>query len=165
MPYSFFHQRFPQIAVRETRSLMVVPDSDVVLLPAGEYGFFEMYCDEPGCDCRRVLLYVEAPHLGGVQAVVAWGWEDLAFYRKWFKHGDAEAIRHLKGPVLNLGSPETELAPAILELTRDVLLKDADYVDRIKRHYQMFRRDVEGPDKPAIRVRRKPPKLRRKASR
>lgn len=164
MPYSFFHERFTQIAERETRTITVMPDSDTGL-PAGEYVFFEMYCDEPGCDCRRVFFHVVAPHLGGAQAVVAWGWEDLAFYRKWFKYGDAEAIRHLKGPVLNMGSPETELAPAILELTRNMLLPDAAFVERIKRHYQMFRRDVDGPNKPTKHVRRRPPKRRRKASR
>jgi hypothetical protein len=53
-------------------------------------------------------------------------------------------VASLKGPTLNLGSPATRLAPALLELTRAVLLQDRHYVERVKRHYQLFREQIEG---------------------
>ncbi|MDI6741010.1 MAG: hypothetical protein QME74_11700 [Candidatus Edwardsbacteria bacterium] len=143
MPYRLFHDFFPELAERETRSITILPGSEFGL-PADDYGFLEMYCDEPGCDCRRVFLYVVAKHRKGPQAVVAWGWEDLDFYAKWFKYGDQQDAMEIKGPILNQASPRTELSPAILELVREVLLKDPIYVERTKKHYQMFRERVDG---------------------
>jgi len=144
MPYTLFRNYFPEVADRETRSIAVLPGSGGGL-PEGEYGFVELYCDERGCDCRRVLFSVIRRSHPGIQAVIAWGWEDLDFYAKWFKSDSAADIAELKGPVLNIGSPATELAPALLELVRDVLLKDPEYVERIKRHYKMFKDKVDQP--------------------
>jgi hypothetical protein len=154
--YVLFHNYFPELAKRETRSITILPGSDLGL-PAGEYGFLEMYCDEPGCDCRRVFLYVVCSFRKGVQAVVASGWEDVAFYAKWMKYGNETDAVHLKGPVLNLGSPATDLAPALLEVVRSILLRDPEYVERIKRHYTMFREKIDKPRRP---TRRQPKKLR-----
>jgi hypothetical protein len=144
MPYALFGTYFRELAERETRSITVLPDSNLGL-PAGEYGLLEMYCDERGCDCRRVFLYVVHPDRRGPEAVIAWGWEDVDFYKRWFKYEDAVAVADLKGPVLNFGSPASELAPALLELVRNVLLKDSEYVERIKRHYRMFKDAVNQP--------------------
>ena len=66
------------------------------------------------------------------------------FYAAWMKDDDPQVVANLKGPVLNLGSPASALAPALLELTRTVLLQDTRYVERIKRHYQMFRQRIDG---------------------
>lgn len=60
-----------------------------------------------------------------------------------------------------MGSPETEHSPKLLELASDVLLSDPDYVERIKRHYHMFREDIEGRS----RASRRPPKRRKRRSR
>jgi hypothetical protein len=57
MPMVPFMERFPEVGARETRSMTVTDRQD---LPDGEYGFLEFYCDEPGCDCRRVMLDVIA---------------------------------------------------------------------------------------------------------
>ena len=151
MSYVLFHNYFPELADRETRSL-TVPRRSALGLPAGEYGFLESYCDEPGCDCRRVMFTVIARDRMGIQAVIAWGWEDVEFYRRWFKYGNEADARELKGPALNWGSPATDLAPALLEVVRNILLKDPEYVERIKRHYQMFRERIDRP---------RPPKRRR----
>ena len=143
MPYVPFHEFFPEVAERETRSVTVLDESKTGV-PPGEYGFLEMFCNESGCDCRRVLLYVVSTARNDVQAVIAYGWESPAFYAKWMGDNDPEVIDSLRGPCLNLGSPGSDAAPAILELFRDVLLQDASYVDRIKRHYRMFREKVDG---------------------
>ena len=142
MPFQSFHDLFPDVAERETRTITVLPGSNLGL-PPGQYAFPEMFCNEKGCDCRRVFFMVLASFSKEEQAVVAWGWEDIKFYRRWLKHGDREDARELQGPVLNLGSPETDLAPAILELARNVLLKDVAFTDRVRRHYRMFRDKVE----------------------
>ncbi len=68
-------------------------------------------------------------------------------YAKWMKSGDkADAVR-LKGPQQNPLSPATELAPALREVVRNILLQDPEYVERIKKHYQMFRDKIGRPKK------------------
>ena len=144
MPFRYLHDVFPVLAERETRSIIVLEDSPRKL-PSGEYAFCEMFCDEKGCDCRRVFFTVRASFAPEeIQAVVAWGWEDLGFYVKWMRHGTPDEAIEVKGPSLNLGSPETNLSDEILKLTQEVLLKDREYVERVKRHYQMFRFKIEG---------------------
>ncbi len=133
-----YHDHFPELAERETRSVTVPAHSDVGL-PPGEYGFLEMFCDEPGCDCRRVMFYVVSPGRKDELAVVAYGWESTDFYARWLKLDDPLMLAEMKGPVLNMGSPQSDLGPAILGLVRDVLLEDTAYVQRVKRHYKMFR--------------------------
>ena len=73
MPYVLFRSRFPEIAERETRSVTVF-GQPVTGLPAGDYGFLEMFCDEPRCDCRRVFFYVVSPRRRDPVAVIAYGW-------------------------------------------------------------------------------------------
>lgn len=47
-------------------------------------------------------------------------------------------LDELKGPALNIGSLQSEYAPALLEEVESVL-EDDDYAERIKRHYRMFK--------------------------
>ena len=50
MPMTPFMERFPELGACETRSVTIANRDD---LPNGEYGFIELYCNEPDCDCRR----------------------------------------------------------------------------------------------------------------
>ena len=147
MPYSFFHDHFPEIAKHETRAITVLSESTFQLPPA-EYYLYEMYCDERKCDCRRVFFSVVSSLRSNVEAVVAWGWESRNFYEKWIGRSDPQIIRELQGPVLNLTSPQSDLAPAILKLIKDVALQDRIYVERIKNHYKIFRNKF---DKKSVR--------------
>ncbi len=52
----------------------------------------------------------------------------------------------VKGPALNLASPQSELAPALLVQIR-VVLENRDYVERLKRHYSLFRDEIEKEEK------------------
>ncbi|GEM_PF-283311 len=142
MFYAPFHEYFPQMAEKETRSI-TVPEHSVFNLPAGEYGFLEMFCNEPGCDCRRVFFSVLSSFREKTEAVIAWGWESGEFYANWLGDDDPRSIADLKGPALNLGSPQSRLAPAILELVKNVLLADQAYVERVKKHYRMFRDKID----------------------
>lgn len=142
MPYILFHDHFPEIAERETRTVTVLSASPSKP-PAGEYALLEMYCDEPGCDCRRVFFYVVSARSNALKAVVGYGWEPAEFYAKWAREEDPEIVHQVKGPILNQGSPQSEHAPQILRLIEEVVLRDPSYVQRLRAHYDLFRRRVE----------------------
>jgi len=143
MPYQMFHDLYPALAERETRCITVTSRAKLDL-PTGDYFFHEMYCNDQGCDCRRVFFFVVSSVRKDVEAVVAWGWEKPAFYEKWLGDDKLNDKLDLKGPSLNLMSPQTALAPALLNLAQNLLLRDPDYVARIKRHYRLFRDKIDG---------------------
>ncbi len=142
MPYAFFYELCPELAESETRTI-TVPDDSSLTLPAGDYSLREMYCNERKCDCRRVFFYVVSSLTNDVVAVIAWGWESKEFYAKWMRDDDPEVIKELQGPILNMASPQSSLAPAILDLVNDIILNDRAYVERIKTHYLIYRSKVE----------------------
>lgn len=160
MYYEWFYGRFPDIALRETRTLTVF---DVPGLPPGEYGFTEAYCSKPGCDCRRVFFNVIQVETGRLVATIAYGWESVEYYAQWLGRDDPHVLRELKGPALNRWSEQSELAPMLLAQL-PLLLSDPAYVARIERHYRMFKdavnreaslRKKPGSAKPPPAVRRK----------
>jgi len=138
MPMTPFMERFPALGARETRSLSVTNHQD---LPDGEYAFVEFYCNEPGCDCRRVTIQVLRPETGRskIWATMSYGWDSLDFYQKWGPHSDPV---EMKGPTLDTLNPQSQYSPALLDLFR-LLIQSPDYVERLKRHYRMFRDSVE----------------------
>ena len=77
-----FTERFLELGARETRSVTVTGQPD---LPDGDYGFLELYCNEPSCDCRRATISVLRPETGWsrVWATISSGWESVDFYEKW----------------------------------------------------------------------------------
>ncbi|MCI5211984.1 MAG: hypothetical protein D3910_25115 [Candidatus Electrothrix sp. ATG2] len=119
-----------------------------------------MFCDEPDCDCRRVFFSVISSRDEEIKAVIAWGWEDQTFYTTWLGSKNPPVINELMGPALNSASPQSDLAPALLRVFQEVLLPDTAYVERVKRHYAMFRKTV---DKKSKKKGRK--KIRRKIKR
>ncbi|MCP4609743.1 MAG: hypothetical protein GY845_13630 [Planctomycetes bacterium] len=135
-------------------------DSSQFNLPPGEYAFLEMFCDEPDCDCRRVFFSVIAYREDDVKAVISWGWEDQAFYTKWMKGNHPDLIKEMMGPALNTMSPQSDLAPALLRVFKELLLPDTAYIERVKRHYAMFRETVDKKRKRKVRK-----KIRRKIKR
>jgi hypothetical protein len=139
VPYEPFHERFREIAEKETRTLIVFNDPD---LPDGEYGLTEAYCNEPDCDCRRVFINVVDWRTGQVLAVIAYGWESKRYYTEWFGRNDPDIIRQLQGPALNSMSQQSKLAPALLQRVAYVL-RDKNYLKRIKRHYEIFRATID----------------------
>ena len=132
-----FYSRFPALAARETRTVMIMePHAG---LPAGEYGFLELYCAEPTCDCQRALLQVcRADRPNKVLATIHYGWESEDFYTRWL-HGDRETARDMVGASLDPVNPQAKFAPMLLELFRNVVLQDQAYIERLRRHYRMFK--------------------------
>ena len=45
----------------------------------------------------------------------------------------------MKGPILELGGQQSEYAKELLKLFKEVILEDSTYVERLKRHYEMFK--------------------------
>jgi hypothetical protein len=143
MPFAPFDEYFLELAEAETR-VLTVPPGALGDLPPDTYVFREMYCNEKGCDCRRVFFSVLSESHARTEAIIAYGWETKAFYAKWMGNSDLATLVELQGPILNVGSPQSPLAPAILKFTEEVLLKNPAYVDRIKRHYALFRQTIAG---------------------
>jgi hypothetical protein len=132
-----FASRFRELAARETR-VIILPVAQNGL-PAAEYGFLEFYCNEPSCDCRRVLIQVrlaDAPDT--TIATINYGWETEEFYARWL-HGDRESAREIRNAELDPLNPQSALAPKLLSLFRGIVLSDPAYIARLKRHYKMFK--------------------------
>ena len=144
VPFVPFHDYFPALAELETRDIMIADEANPWRLPPDDYGFMELFCDEPGCACRRVFFLVFTPDEPQPKATIAYGWEKLGFYKRWLRHLGPELAKGLKGPILNEGSPQSKLAPSLLRLAEDVLLRDREYMERVKRHYRVMRNVVDG---------------------
>jgi hypothetical protein len=130
-----FHTRFRDLAARETRSVTVRGTPG---LPDGEYGFIEFYCNDPGCDCRRVVINVVCSTTGPkIWASINFGWESLDFYERWM--GDKESAREAQGAMLDPFNQQSPYSQALLELLNQVCLADPAYVERLKRHYDLFK--------------------------
>ncbi len=146
MPFAQFRAAFPDIAENETRSFTVFENNDWKL-PPDTYVFFELYCNEKKCDCRRVFFDVFSTTREKSVAIIAFGWEAEKFYAKWLRDNDPDMLRELQGPSLNIGSPQSEIAEKILKLVSEAL-KDPVYLERIKSHYQMYRNMIDGKKEP-----------------
>jgi hypothetical protein len=140
---SAFGSRFPDVTARETRVVILLyPQGG---LPAGSFGFLELYCDDPACDCRRVLLQVRAEHQPEtVLATINYGWESVAFYTQWL-HGDRQGAREIKQASLDPFNPQSRFAASFLRLFRTVVLQDKAYIQRLQRHYTMFKQQLKPP--------------------
>jgi len=109
-----------------------------------EVFFIELFCDE--CDCRRVFFDVVKEN--DTVAVICWGWESLDFYKEWLgSNEDEDYITNLKGPVLHFMSPQSSIAPKVLQMFVKVLLSDKMYNERVKRHYEQFRLEINNKKK------------------
>ena len=139
MPYIPFHDKCPDIAEKETRTLIIHGNSE---LPDDMYTLLELYCDEKNCDCRRVFLNIFSENTQKTLAVITYGWEKRKYYIDWMGENDPDAIDSLIGPELNLSSHQSKLAPALLKKIDFVLKTDISYVKRLKEHYKIFRKEI-----------------------
>jgi hypothetical protein len=129
-----FYRRFPELAAQETRSIFIVKSGE---LPPGQYGFLELFCDDPQCDCRRVVISVISPQMGPAPlATINYGWEPVAFYARWL--GTWQDAAACKGPSLDPLNPQTAYAEALRALFESAL-QDEQYRERLERHYALFK--------------------------
>lgn len=142
-----FHSLFPELAQREVRCVHIgprsgpapSPESD---LPSDEYVYLEYYCDDLACDCRRVFLEVISKgQPGKIFASLGYGWEKESFYRK-LMPGDPDSVKGTLRGELDPINEQSEFAPVFLDLFKQVVL-DEPYRMRLRRHYKMFRAELE----------------------
>ncbi len=144
MPYTPFYERFPNIAEKETRSLTIYGDHE---LPDDKYIFMEAYCNDQNCDCRRVFFNVLSEKTEQLLAVITYGWDKRQYYIDWMGEDDPRVIDTLVGLSLNLASPQSEFAQALLRKIDMVLKNDISYVKRLKEHYKIFRAEIDKQNK------------------
>jgi hypothetical protein len=134
-----FYTKFRHLAFREMRTVIVRGRESI---PDGPYGFLEFYCNEVGCDCRRVVFHVIRPDTGTrVWASINFGWESPVFYQQW-SPGDPE-FADMAGATLDPLNAQSEHSDALLTLFQEVVAADPDYVQRLQRHYRLFKRASE----------------------
>jgi hypothetical protein len=151
MPMAPFYEEFRDLASKETRYFAVRGYRG---LPDDEYAFLEFYCNEPDCDCRRVHLVVISRDMPGkILATISYGWESVEFYKKWAE--DESADEDYQGPILEPFGEQTKLAPHLLRLFKEFALEDDDYVNRLRRHYRMFKQVVEAKHRSRSKSKRK----------
>jgi len=138
MPMSPFFQRCLETAMAETRTVTFLDDRYGI--PPGEMVFDEFYCDEFGCDCRRVLLRARVSHdFDHSLASVSYGWERPEFYQAWSKALEPAEASGMAGASLELLAPQSRYAESILDYAEEHLFGDPLYVARLQRHYAQFK--------------------------
>ncbi len=138
MHYASLYEYLPEIAEKETRTLILSAGSSESI-PPGQYALIEYYCVDPKCDCRRVMLHIFSEQEKSNVAVVNFGWESRLFYEKWLGDTDEDWIKELKGPSLNTWSPQASYAQELLTVIQNFVLKDKEYVKRLQKHYAIFK--------------------------
>jgi hypothetical protein len=139
MPMVPFFTKLPDIAAVETRELIIVNNKNI---PTGVYGLIESYCDELNCDCRRVFINVVSEDSPSeILATITYGWETKKFYKKWMGMASLELLEMMTHPHLEIGHKQSKYAKDFLELFKEVI-KDESYVERLARHYFLFKEVV-----------------------
>lgn len=90
-------------------------------LPDGDYAFLDSYCSDPDCDCRKVMIQVH--YNRRYVALINYGWESIAFYKSWYGATkiDLQTVQEMKGPSIDLNSPNRLDPQAILALFQHLL--------------------------------------------
>lgn len=94
-----------------------------VELPDDEYGFIELYCTDPECDCKRVMINVIATTSQKHLATINYGF-------------DPED--DMPGPFLDPLNKQSEYSDIFLSLFEQ-FIKEPTYISRIKGHYKQVK--------------------------
>jgi hypothetical protein len=62
---------------------------------------------------------------------------------KWAYSNDPAYAREIQGPAIEHLQPQSPLAPKLLTVFKEVVLKNPDFVNTLKRHYQQFRSAIK----------------------
>ncbi len=144
MFFKSFIDFFPEIAEKETRRITIRNDPQI---PDGEYAFIDSYCENKDCDCRRVyfdVIQIDPDYEPIHAATISYGWEDLDFYLSWSPDIPPERAVAMKGPILQPYQNQSQYAQRFLELFEIKFLIDQAYIERIKRHYALFKANLRG---------------------
>lgn len=126
-----FDAVFPDIARHEERVLHTLGDPD---LPSGTYRLCECYCHEPACDCRRVLLQVVRAADGRQVATINYSFEP-----------PTPPFEDEGQVFLDPLNPQSEWSETFLGMFEAMIANDQEYLDRLVRHYEMWKQVVDDP--------------------
>ena len=146
--FSSFFAKFPGLVESEFRKIFAM-NGMYKNIPEGSYGFLELFCDRPSCDCRHVIIHVISMEPGfKVRAVLRYGWESKDFYIDWM--GDENELTELMpGPFIDtMYSPNDLVAEEFLSVFMHMIQNDKQYVKRIETHYQMHKDEIDNEEKP-----------------
>ncbi len=119
--------------------------ADIRELPDGEYMFVDMYCIDPGCDCRKTIIRVY--HNGKHVSTLNYGWESPAFYpafyRRWMRRGDDTGMA---GVSVAFESPDLVSQRGILSLFMALL--DERWTRGFKKHYAAVKKVLAERSRP-----------------
>ncbi len=135
MEFQEFGATFPDLAAKETRTAVL--QQGWRSIPIGSYTFLEMYCTDPSCDCRRVMINV-INQTAKQEAFLSYGWEHRDFYVKWVGFDD-ESVDQISGVNLYPMQPQGPYHQDFLAFFQQMLHEDAGYAQRIKQHYQQIK--------------------------
>jgi hypothetical protein len=139
MQFIPFNEKLPKIAEKETRFVTIHNDPNV---PDGEYAFLDVHCADKTCDCRRVFIFViqvNPAYKQGQVATISYGWESFAFYRKWSHGLTNDMLQEFKGPALDSYQKQSPYAPYFLEFFKNMIANEPTYINRLKKHYNLFK--------------------------
>ena len=132
-----FSSEFPDLALKEALRVIAKRRSDI---PDGQYLLLDSYCDDPDCDCRRVMVnVVSCDDPRNILATINYGWESVEFYKE-FMYGDEKSAGYATGAALDILNFQSDLAPAFLRIFEQTLTQI--YVETLKNHYKMFKQAI-----------------------
>lgn len=136
---------FPEKRETELRTAFFRNDDDLPF-PAGTYLFTEYYCSDASCDCQRLLVkvyYVSEPESVMEEvATISYSWNE-APDDSW-----KDIISDVSNPFLDPFHRQAEYADELMDFWYDMVCRDHNYADRLKRHYAELRRihgESDGP--------------------
>lgn len=129
--------KYPKIAEKELMGFNKL--SNEKNIPKGEYLIHEMYCTDIDCDCRRVCFCIIWDN--GKSYYLDYWFETTSFYKKFFFWDSklAEEATWLSVNELQWNPAESEL---MLDTMKEVL-NDKKYVKRLKKHYNLMKKNVD----------------------
>ncbi|HEX4797432.1 MAG TPA: hypothetical protein VH370_26800 [Humisphaera sp.] len=131
---------FRELAIRETRCITVTApmrENGRLVLPADTYGLDEMYCVDPGCDCRRVMFNVLARYAQKHVATINHGFEP-----------PDDPSQPPEQTFLDPLNRQSQWSAGLLDLVENVVLTDEAYCQRLRRHYHLVKAAVNDPAHP-----------------
>jgi hypothetical protein len=129
-----FDTVYPDVAARESRAWHVFDEPG---LPRSTYVLREFYCEEPNCDCRRVIVHVHSVEQKRIVASVNYSFEPA-------KPPFDDEPQFFLDPL----NPQSELSEVLIDMFEAMVAGDLAYRARLVRHYTMWKAVVDDPKHP-----------------
>lgn len=139
-----FWFKYPELAEKETRILTILQEHDNLL--KWDYIIQEMYCTDLKCDCKKVSFNIVWPN-NEIYYLDYW-FEKPEYYIKWWIW-DEELAKEMSWLSVNTFNWNIEENKKVFETIKRVL-EDKKYIDRLKKHYQLMKEEVEWYEDPFI---------------